>query len=151
MKAQTGFFDSIKVKEMKTEYFVVCEKVITDVSGKNSLINIFENVNTATLPTQLPPFCFAAKVVLPGLEGQKARFELAAVNPKGEHRVMIANFEMPVKSERMHINLFVEGMNFEFFGTYTYHLNLLGSGEPTNLGETTIEVKEQQAAPAVVN
>ena len=135
----------------QAEYFVICEKVITDTSGKNSLINLFENVNTESLPVNLPPFCFSGKLEFPELLGQEAIFRLVAENPMGEQKTAVDNIKMPINNKRLHLNLFIQGMTFSLAGDYLFALEMKEDGQWQRIAQTSLEVKVSDSTEPTIN
>ncbi|MDX2472037.1 MAG: hypothetical protein QNL04_15825 [SAR324 cluster bacterium] len=135
----------------QAEYFVICEKVITDVSGKNSLINLFENVNTDSLPVNLPSFCFSGKLEFPELLGQEAIFRLVAENPMGEQKTAVDNIKMPINNKKLHLNLFIQGMTFSLAGEYLFFLEMKEDGVWQKIAKTSLDVKTKGPVEPVIN
>jgi hypothetical protein len=69
---------------MHIQYVVLCDQVIIANDGKPSLIGIFNELQTPTIPTHLPRVSFAARLLFTDDETAKSyRIEVAITDPSG--------------------------------------------------------------------
>ena len=70
---------------MHLQYVVLCDQVIIANDGKPSLIGILNELQTATLPVNVPRIAFAARLLFTTDEtGRNHRVEVAIANPSGQ-------------------------------------------------------------------
>jgi hypothetical protein len=70
---------------MHLQYVVLCDQVIIANDGKPSLIGILNEIQTGTLPVNVPRLAFAARLLFtPDETGRNHRVEVAISDPSGK-------------------------------------------------------------------
>lgn len=115
---------------IKASYFVFCEGLIRDDSGKISIINIFDRVGGATLPVVPPKLTIAFRVVLSPSEAKKKKinFLVSLDDPDGK-RIAAIQGDGKIQAHQMNIISDVDlsrRVSFKKEGTYTARLSVNG-------------------------
>ena len=70
---------------MHVQYVALCDQVILGTDGKPSLIGIFNDIQTQSLPVVVPRMAFAARVLFTADQSNtRHRVELRVTNPAGD-------------------------------------------------------------------
>src|ERR1043165_4697591 len=118
---------------MHLQYVVLCDQVIIANDGKPSLIGILNDVQTASLPVNVPRLAFAARILFTADEtGKNHRIEVAISDPGGKEigrpggEISLPHVPAGVDSIAVDLPLQFDLLELTSVGRYTFLLHMDG-------------------------
>jgi len=128
---------------MHLQYVVLCDQVIIANDGKPSLIGILNELQTATLPVNVPRIAFAARLLFtPDETDQNHRVEVAITNPSGKEigrpggEITLPSAPSGVDSVAVDLPLQFDLLELTAAGRYTFLLHV--DGEPKGAAQLMV-------------
>ena len=119
---------------MHVQYVVLCDQVILANDGKPSLIGIFNDIQSPSVPFPVPRMAFAARLLFTTDEaGQSRRVEVVIKDPAGNELGRpggeLTLPPAPPGSDSLSVDIPVQFDLFEIgaFGRYTFLLHVDGA------------------------
>jgi hypothetical protein len=130
---------------MHLQYVVLCDHVIIANDGKPSLIGIFNELQTPSVPVHLPRVAFASRVLFTEDEtGRSYRIEVSITDPSGTElsrpggEVTLPSLRPGIDSLAVDLPLQFDMLELPSPGRYTFLLHV--DGKP--LGATQLTLRE---------
>jgi hypothetical protein len=128
---------------MHLQYVVLCDQVIIANDGKPSLVGIFNELQTATMPATVPRVWFASRLHFTDDEtGKSYRIEVAITDPSGAELgrpggdVTLPQTRPGVESLAVDLPLQFELLELPAPGRYTFLLHV--DGKPVGATQLTL-------------
>jgi hypothetical protein len=119
---------------MHPQYVALCDQVILGADGRPSLINVFNDMQAASVPVVLPRLTLAARLLFTADEGGRSRrVEVAITDPDGKELGRpggdLSLPTVPAGAESMAVDIPLQFDMFEIpaFGRYTFLLHIDGA------------------------
>jgi hypothetical protein len=129
---RTSISDS-RFRQMHLQYVVLCDHVIIANDGKPSLIGIFNELQTPTIPAHVPRVSFASRLLFTDDEtGKSYRIEVAITDPSGAEigrpggEVSLPPARPGIDSLAVDLPLQFEMLELPTAGRYTFLLHVDG-------------------------
>ena len=134
---------------MHLQYVVLCDQIIIAQDGKPSLIGILNELQTSTVPVNVPRLAFAARILVTSDEtGMSHRVEVAITDPAGKEigrpggDISLPNSPGNVDSIAVDLPLQFDLLELGSIGRYTFLLHI--DGAP--VGAAQLNVRQVTAA-----
>jgi uncharacterized protein DUF6941 len=134
---------------MHLQYVVLCDQVILANDGKPSLIGILNDLQTTTIPVNVPRLSFAARILFTADEtGRSHRVEVGITDPAGKEigrpggDISLPSAPSGVDSIAVDLPLQFDLLELASVGRYTFLLHIDGAA----LGAAQLNVRQVQVA-----
>lgn len=134
---------------MHLQYVVLCDQIIIANDGKPSLIGILNELQTNTVPVNVPRLAFAARILFTSDEtGMSHRVDVAITDPGGKEiarpggDISLPNAPGSVDSIAVDLPLQFDLLELASIGRYTFLLHI--DGAP--VGAAQLNVRQVSAA-----
>jgi hypothetical protein len=130
---------------MHVQFVALCDQAIISADGRPSLINIFDHLQVASLPTVVPRLAFAARLLFTSDEvGSTHKVAVAITSPSGEEIGApggdISLPQAPVEIDTVSVDLPLQFDMFELkeAGRYTFLLRF--DDKPVGAAQLAVRV-----------
>jgi hypothetical protein len=129
---------------MKVEIFNVCDFATVDMSGKLTMVGVFDRIHAVSAPMAYGTFSLAIRLRFENIEEGQKRIKLSFVDSDGQQIVPSLEANILVQtppqesSSTIHFVTTVMQLIFPKFGEYAVHLAIDGRQE----GSTPVFVRQ---------
>lgn len=133
--------------EIEKNYFLICENAILDLHSKLTVINIFEILNTKSLPVTIGRFFMVLNLTVknPLKSDSKLTLAIGIKSPSGKNidiKLGTIEKEIDISNNHQNIGFLVDVNNFVFneFGIYKF----IATINQKNVAFLNLEVKQEK-------
>jgi len=126
------------MQNIKTNFFLTCEVALLDKGENLSLINIFENINSATLPAIFPKFSVAVNFTV--IKPMQLVCQILIKDLEGTNIINSGESTLKTDIENKKVQFLTSFNNLPFLKEGDYPIYLLVNGEI--ISETVLHIKK---------